>query len=212
MGEIGVLVKLGKQQEYILQLYSEGLLYMNIPRYFQEIEGDELRGDPFDSVDEVHRGNMSKIALPNGTEFEGNEWDLGIHSKEEEQINIFCMYALRPSAGTFPLDEKNFEFGDYALVVTNVPEFMNRIAAHLKSQRIRSKLGLVEYVDEAYTGEIGRFRKRDRYAFESEWRVVCHDGPGRPRIIRIGSIQDISIVMPSKEVNHWFKSIYPDCD
>jgi hypothetical protein len=202
MGEPGTLIKFG-QQELLLQLQDEGLLYMNHLKYFWEIEDEELRGDPFDCIAEVARGPKIGFTVADGKEvfMEGN-WTLRMYPPEPEKINIFCMYALRPLIeGTFPVDERNFRFGEYALVLINRDEFMRRIESILKSQRIIAKADLVEYVDDKYTGKLGPFRKLKRFAYQSEWRLVCYDGPGRPREIRIGSIRDISVIIHSDEVN-----------
>ena len=201
MGEPGTLIKFG-QPEHLLQLQNEGLLYMNQLPYFWEVE-DEDRGDPFDCIAEVARGPKIGFTLPDGKEIsmEG-EWTLRMHPPEPEKINIFCMYALRPLIeGTFPVDDRNFRFGEHALLLINPGEFMRRIETSLKSQRIIAKADLVEYVDDKHTGKLGPFRKLKRFAYQSEWRLVCYDGPGRPREIRIGSIRDISVIIRSDELN-----------
>jgi len=201
MNEFGTLIKFGRN-EHLLQLQQEGLLYLNPLTYFWEIEDQELRGDSFDSVAEVARGQRVVMPLPDGNDFsmEGN-WIYKKYPPEPEKINIFCMYALRPFSGSFPVDERNFQFGEHAIVFINRPEFMNRIESSLKSQNIAYKADLVEYIDDEHTGEIGPFKKRMRFAYQSEWRLVCYAGPGEPRVISIGSIQDISVIIRSDEVN-----------
>jgi len=200
MSEQAFLVKFG-QHEHILQLREEGVLYMNNLPYFWRIEDEELRGDQCDCVDEIARGHKAKITLADGTEFEGTNWTLRMQLPESEKTHIFCMYALRPSAGTFPVDKRNFRFGDYALVVTNPQQFIDRIASHLKSQSIKGEADLVEYVDDDHIGKIGPFKKLRRFAYQSEWRLVCYDGPREARKISIGSIRDISTIMLSSEIN-----------
>ena len=111
------------------------------------------------------------------------------------------MYALRPSAGTFPVDSRNLRFGDYAVAVTDVPQFYERIVTLLRADRITGRADLVEYVDDDYRGEVGPLRKLHRFAYQSEWRLVCSGGPGGARRLRIGSIADISLLVPSNEVN-----------
>ena len=202
MGEPGTLIKFG-QQEHLLRLRDEGLLYMNHLQYFWKIEDDELRGDPFDCITEVARGPRISFPSADGKELfvEGN-WTLRMHPPEPEKINIFCMYALRPlTKGTFPINERNLRFGEHALVLMNRDEFMQRIELTLKSQKIVAKANLVEYVDDGYAGKIGPFRKLRRFSYQSEWRLVCKEGPGGPREIRIGSIRDISEIIRSDEVN-----------
>lgn len=202
MGEPGTLIKFG-QHVHIQQLQDEGLIYMNHLPYFWETEDEDLRGDPFDCIAEVARGPKIGLTLADGKEvfMEGN-WTLRMHPPEPKKINIFSMYALRPLIeGTFPVDERNFRFGECALVLINSDQFMRRIESILKSKRIIAKGELVEYVDDCYTGKLGPFRKIRRFAYQSEWRFVCYDGPSRPREIRIGSIRDISVIISSHEVN-----------
>ena len=207
MGEPGTLIKFG-QPEHLQSLQEEGLLYMNNLPYFWKKEEDELRCDPFDCISEVvDRGPKVGLTLANGKEvlMQGN-WTLGMHPLEPEKINLFCMYALRPlDERTFPVSERNFRFGEHALVLINPDQFMRRIESTLKSQRIIAKAELVEYVDDCYTGELGPFRKLKKFAYQSEWRLVCVDGPNGPREIRIGSIRDISVIIRSDEVNKEIK-------
>ncbi len=202
MGEPGTLIKFG-QQEHLLQLQDEGFLYMNHLPYFWKIEDEELRGDPFDCNARIERGPRIGLTLEDGREvFMEGTWTLGAPPSEPEKINMLCMYALRPLAkDTFPVDERNFRFGEHALVLINRDEFMLRIESVLKSQRIKAQAGLVEYVDDCYRGELGPFRKLPKFAYQSEWRLVCLDGPGGPRAMRMGSIRDISVIIRSDEVN-----------
>jgi hypothetical protein len=203
--EFGTLIKFGKQ-DHLLQLQDEGFLYLNNLPYFWEIEDEELRGDPFDSIAEIRRGPKVVIPLQSGKEvtMEG-EWIMRLHPPEPEKINIFCMYALRPFNGTFPVDERNFRFGAFALVLINRPEFMRRIESAIRSQKIKCNADLVKYVDNSHIGRVGPFRKLERFTYQSEWRLVCYDGPGGPRKIRIGSIRDISVILHSDQINEEIK-------
>lgn len=206
MGEPGTLIKFGRQ-DHLLQLQEEGLLYMNHLPYFWSIEDQELRGDPFDSNFRIERGPRIGMTLPDGREaFLEGTWTLGMQPANPEKINLFCMYALRPLVKvSFPIDAENFRFGEYALLLINRDAFMARMTSVLESQRIKAQAGLVEYVDDRYKGELGPFRKLGKFAYQCEWRLVCLDGPGGPRKIRIGSIQDISVLIRSDELNKEIK-------
>lgn len=210
MGEPGTLIKFGKP-EHLLQIQNEGLLYLNHLPYFWKVE-DEDRGDPFDCIAEVARGPKIGFTLPDNKEvFMEGEWTLRMPPPQPEKINIFCMYALRPFIeGSFPVDEKNFRFGEHALILINRDEFMHRIESILKSQRIIAKAALVEYVDDKHTGKLGPFRKLKKFAYQYEWRLVCYDGPGKPREVRIGSIRDISVIIRSGEVNKEIRVEFED--
>ena len=210
MEKSGTLIKFGKH-EHLLQLQDEGLLFLNNLKYFWEIEDEELRGDPFDCVAEVLRGPKITMVHASGKDLTiGGKWIIRMHPPEKEKINIFCMYALRPLI-SFPVDERNFRFGEHALILMNTPEFMRRIELHLKSQRIIANADIVEYVDDEYIGKVGPFRKHKRFAYQSEWRLVCEDGLGKTRIMRIGSIRDISVIIRSEEVNKEIRVVFePD--
>ncbi len=111
------------------------------------------------------------------------------------------MYALRPDSGTFPVDDRNFQFGDYAIVLLQPQQFMDRIISCLRERRITGKTGLVKYVPDDYQGVIGPFRKRDSFSYQSEWRLVVSDGPGTRFVLKIGSIEGISTIVRADEIN-----------
>jgi hypothetical protein len=67
------------------------------------------------------------------------------------------------------------------------------------------KADLVEYVDDSHIGRVGPFIKLKRFAYQSEWRLVCYNGPGGPLKIKIGSIRDISVILRSDKINNEIK-------
>jgi hypothetical protein len=218
MDQPGTLIKFGKL-EHLQQLLNDGLLYLNNLPYFWKIEDDELRGDPFDCAIQVVRGPKVTMAVPGGKEvILCTDYTMRITPQEPEKINIFCMYALRPLIeGTFPVDAKNFRFGDHALLLMNRDEFMQRLEAKLKSERVMGEADLVEYVDDKYTEKLGPFRKFNRFSYQHEWRLVCYDGPGNHREVRIGSIRDIAVILPAEEINrqiqiHFEPASAPDAE
>ena len=87
----------------------------------------------------------------------------------------------------------------------NRDEFIQKLESSLKSQRIVADGELVEYVNDEHTGELGPFRKFNRFFYQHEWRLVGYDGSGEPRKIQIGSIRDISVILPSDQVNKEIK-------
>jgi len=201
VGERAALIKFGSC-EHVSQLRDDGLLYMNNLPYFWKIEDSRLRGDECDGVDARHTGNSGTVKTLDGkTIATVTNWTANLPPSKPEKINLFCMYALRQSS--LPVDKRNYRFGDHTVVVTHAQEFIDRVASHLKHQRIAFKANLVEYVDDNQNGQLGPFKKRRMFAHQSEWRVGCYDGPGGVRKITIGSIQDISFIIPSNELNAW---------
>lgn len=206
MDQPGTLIKFGKL-EHLQQLRDEGLLYMNNLTYFWNIEDEELRGDPFDCAFQVIRGPKITMAKPDGTEvIVCTDYTARIRPSNPETINIFCMYALRPLIeGSFPIDERNQRFGDHALILMNRDEFIQRSESSLKTQKVVGEADLVEYVNDDHTGKLGPFRKFNKFSYQHEWRLVCSDGPCKAREIRIGSIQDIAVILPANEINKQIK-------
>lgn len=202
MTERATLIKFG-QYKHLSQLQSEGVLYMNTVQHFSTIEDKEARGDKLEGADEICQGErgtvrpskIGAVASPVGS------WWIETRSDEAERMNIFCMYAARPTVGSFPVHERVSDFGDFALVLREPDQFIRRVASVAKSEGISIKANLVEYVDDGYTGELGPFKKLRRFAWQSEWRLACYDGPGAARILSIGSISEISALMQSSEVN-----------
>ena len=214
MDQPGTLIKFGKL-EHLQQIRDEGLLYLNNLPYFWNIEDEELRGDPFDCAVQVIRGPKVTMVMPDGNEVTiCTDYSARIHPSEPERINIFCMYALRPLIeGAFPIDNKNKRFGDHALILINRDEFIKRFESNLKSKMIVGNAGLVEYVNDQHTGKLAPFKKFNRFSYQHEWRLVCYDGPGGPRTISIGSIRDISVILPTDEVNKQIKIHFePDAE
>lgn len=192
------LIKFGSY-EHLKQLQDEGLLYMNNLPYFWKIEDGELRGDHLDGVSRIEQGH--KVTIGRDVVI-GGKWIMRMPPPKPEKINIFSMYALQPYiTKSFPVDSRNFRFGEHALVLIKNDEFLRRIEFYLNSQKISFETDLVKYVNNNHTGELGQFRKLENFSYQFEWRLVCFDGPGEPRQIRIGCIKDISVIIRSDEIN-----------
>ena len=177
-------------------------MYMNTLPYFRGIEDNHLRGDPFDSVDEIQRGKEGYLTLPNRKKLTITNFELRLGPNAPDKINLFCMYALRPQHGTYPVPERNFEFGSHALVIFNVPQFFEKIKNTLEKRNINLKGHLVEYIDDEHIGEVGIFKKLNRFSYQSEWRLVTMQGIGQPTKWNIGSIKDISFIVESNNINN----------
>jgi hypothetical protein len=203
MEEEATLVKFGRY-ENLCQLRDQGLLYMKSLQYFKKIEDEDLRGDKYEGVAEIKRGTSGTVTPKNnpGSPYIVRRWEIRWDLPHYKNINIFCMCAVRPSMGSFPVNKRNFRFGDHALILTKPQEFIDRISSQLKSQNINHKANLVEYFNNDYVGEVGPFRKPINFAYQSEWRLACYSGHDKElNDICIGNIKDISIVVGSTDVN-----------
>jgi len=176
----------------------------NLP-YFWKIEDEELRGDVNDSIDELRRGQTGKLKDSTNTSIRISNWQLRIHPPNPDKINIFCLYALRPQKGTFPIPQKNFKFGSHALVFTKPQIFIDKISTHFRENSVDARADLVTYVDDNFAGRVGPFVKLRKFKYQSEWRIACFNGTGTTRKFYIGSLREISIILPSHELNDRIK-------
>ena len=202
MGEPATLVKFG-QLEHLQQLQTEGLLYMSPLSCFWKIEDEELRGDPADGIAGLHRGDRGEarfVEYPDVV-LTLNSWTLRIPPLDADEINVYCMYALRPLHGSYPVESGNRRFGGHALVLIEPQRFVDTVHGVLEEEGIRHCAGLVEYYDEEFHGEVGPFRKSSRLGYQSEWRLVCYGGSGNVRKVAVGSLADYSVILPFDEVN-----------
>ncbi|UWS34572.1 hypothetical protein [Erwinia pyrifoliae] len=141
-------------------------------------------------------------------------------------INVFCLTVLH-SAGilgkrftldefneakkNYQLDERLTNLGKYCIFIYNFDEFINRVklAIKLHEEHIENcTWGPVNYFDETNShfasDEIsGVFKKRSCYSHQKEFRIaIQHKNQSElPFILRIGSIRDIAIKIPTSQFN-----------
>ncbi|MCF6255345.1 MAG: hypothetical protein L3J98_06085 [Gammaproteobacteria bacterium] len=193
------LIKFGKL-EHLEELRTQGLIYMNTLPYFWNVENDPARNDPFDCVNSMHRGSKGFVVVNEGLDSENkipiSRWDYKEHPSNPECTNLFCMYGLFRDDVLVPIDSKNHDLGGSALVFHDAQKFIDRVRNFMKAEAIKGSFNLVKYVDNNYIGDVGPFRKREKYRYQSEWRIVWRDGPGSVRKPMIGSLEKISTIVP----------------
>lgn len=199
-----LLIKFGKR-EHVEQFRAEGRLYMNSLPYFWQLDEDDQRGDPFDGLDHVSRGQNTVIHVGSDPQsmrpIRVTSYEFTTSPDDAAGINIFCMYAAYPERGRWPVHSSVLALGDSAVVVHNLTEFLRRLRLNLEVNQIVGKAQLVEYVEDQHDGELGPFRKHQRFTGQSEWRLVTYGGNGGVRSLTLGSLEDISDVLPSTGVN-----------
>ena len=176
--------------------FLDGQLYCNTLRFFRE----QPDGDKYEGVIPLP-GTLQINDMPGGP----SEPPLFVPDLLSG-LNAFCMFAcVDPISQLGSLRKLAGTFGDYTVVITNVPEFFRRVdeaAKHPRSGVHRCRRGLVDYAEP--TGEIPiatvqeylevAFQKRKRFAEESEYRFAYLTGrePAGPFILNVGRIRDIA--------------------
>lgn len=195
-----ILLKLGKKEH--LETLREGLLYMNTLDYFNKLEVDSARSDEYEGTDSILQPKHIRHFIldadvpgrsPHAVNPQSLIGPIRTARLRTSACNVFCMFSItEPIVGpVFP--EGHEWFGDHFVLFTETPQFLTRVALALQSQGLRGCRGMVEYYDESeYSGETGRFRKRSRFAYQREYRIVVGPGLDGPRRFEIGDLTDIT--------------------
>ena len=106
------------------------------------------------------------------------------------------------------IDDRCLPLGKYAVVIKNVPEFINRMRSSARASDYRIAYKLVKYYDP--TTFHGNFRdiesvfwKQKQFSFQREFRFVIDSRTlgNCPLCMEIGDISDIALKLKSTELN-----------
>jgi hypothetical protein len=206
------LFKFGKR-EHLEFLRRDGLLFMRPLAEFAKLELDMARGDCFEGTTRIIQPQHVKNLVFEGPGF-------GMHAinpsslvgpvrfgtGETASCNVYCMFAATDLVDGESVSRQNFQFGDSFVDVTKIDEFLDRAIEAARNAGLNHfESRFVEYFDpESYSGEVGRFRKRSTFAYQSEFRIAVEPGSVMPRCLSIGSLLDItSEVLPMSDVNEY---------
>ena len=186
---------------------------MNAIDYFRARDADPVRGDGDEGLTYCYQPSrtvMEVRATGVRQQVGGIVGPLKYREDCDSAGNLFCMFALRASHAEAladearpPVDARNHAFGDRAVVITDADEFLRRVSGAAESEGLSLQGRAVEYVDEAtHHGPMGPFRKFLGYSYQSEFRLLAEPGRAGPRSLWLGSIEDISVLVPSQGINH----------
>ena len=208
------LFKFGSREH--IESFAHGTLYMNTLQYFENLEADEdgdLRSDPFEGVGSLLFGKGAILSVKIGQDFQPVGGFLGpVRWRPTGGIkaSIFCMYALRPPQSATIIDERNLRFGDTFAVLTDGDEFLRRVKAAAKSAGHNLEYRLVEYFDEqTHQGEVGIFRKRTVFSYQSELRIALIPGVDEPYRFAVGDLSDITQTGSLSDLNQRLRITIP---
>ena len=202
------------------QLYEEGHLYFNTFKYFKELEEkDDGRGDKDEyisahyagekisniSIDLIPSDNPNKVfTAKGGVDFKMTSLDYGNDKQFTHLYSLSTIDINWALQNDIIIDERNFaEKKDYAVFIYNFDEFLNRVEKKIKEYSDYCyEFGKIEYVDkETYFGDMGAFRKFNKYAYQSEYRIAnfFKGDVAKPKSLYIGSLKGIA----TKPLNKW---------
>ena len=203
--------------------FMNGQLRANKLSYYKKLEEGQKDGrrDKYEGM--IAWGQPGRVRIEiNGHDMSSDlAGPVSLSSDRIDEFNIICLYAacIRNCGQELPQDLEEIrhhslipteceKFGKYAVVITNGPEFLNRVENAAKSNSYQEAHGLVKYYDPStYSGSFlgirGAFMKQERYRCESEYRIVLETRIVGNGVIclNIGDIRDIAIRSTIDEIN-----------
>ncbi|MGP9416563.1 hypothetical protein ACT3R4_14280, partial [Halomonas sp. AOP7-E1-9] len=210
-----LLMKFAKRHR-IEALQTTGELYMQPLSAYRQIEHPE-RGDKREGALEVRNLNGGVIRIKRE---ETDEWlELGeiqsgqaVHDDPNLQsLNVYCMYCLKfeetddPKIGQKIEERAHDGFGDTALLVFDVREFLRRVETRCQELGYGYSRATVDYIDlDSHDGTVGPLRKDLRFAHQSEFRILVGNPnrDGGPLKLVIGDISDISTIIEAERASN----------
>lgn len=235
MTQILAIAKMFAQKEYADD-FRRGKLHANTLNYFQRLEEGGGRSDPFEGAVWLPLDNsiltIGSYTFPN----DQLARPVSFQSNLTGRINVVCLYAFHsgefPDPDDLPSDMKVYkhefsvpkdcqnDFGPYAVLITDLGEFMARLDKELQESYIKGRIlsyrrGSVNYSDYQpslwdYMGRpeptIGSlepaFHKLLKFHGQNEYRIAFDTGKDQklPCSLNIGDISDITLSLRTSEL------------
>lgn len=202
------LVKFG-QRMHLEELQRTGSLRMLRLAAFQQMEDDVCRGDPNEGLALLYQPDRVVVTFAGSTIKDlAAPIKVSFHADAEHHVSCFHAVTSHRLPAIFEnnaptIASENFGLGEYALVITNVTEFINRLTAAAHRTEVSLQAGLVEYIDtETHHGKVGAFCKLKAYAHQSEWRILLPPSGQETFYFELGQgLEDISAIVATADIN-----------
>ena len=205
-----LFVKFG-QKEHIEELQNEGVLYLNTVEFFKNLESEQgTRGDLLEGASELKNFFKDDKAILTISPGEKEEIKINLTKAQFRQFqsyqgNIFSLYSIlnnEKKVLEVEFEESMKSFGDTALIITNVNNFLARVQNELQKMNLKFKCGVVDYYNskERNVKNLNIFKKSSDFQNQNEFRIFVENPINEPLKIRIGSISKISTVVKSEKL------------
>jgi hypothetical protein len=195
------LFRRGKH-EHIKALYEEGEVYINSIDFIRTCDNNEERADEDDGIFFRNFIGEAKIRIcevgkdldKDGLTMES--FNVVLKNDHKEKGNIYCLTGIYSEHLSGDRNDFTFEtksFGESTILIHNPKEFLDRLFAALKEHGYPNfESRKVSYYNNDFSGNIGFFRKHERFKHQSEYRIFVPNPKDEPMIIKIGSLKDIA--------------------
>lgn len=168
------------------------------------------RGDLLEGVSELKNFFKEDKAILTISPGEKEEIKINLTKAQFRQFqsyqgNIFSIYTVLnkdKKVLEVEFDESMISFGDSALIITNVNDFLTRVKQELEQMNLKFKWGIVDYYnsEERSVKKLNIFKKSLEFQNQNEFRIFVENPINEPIKIKIGSINKISIIVKSESL------------
>ncbi len=209
--------------------FMVGRLYANKLSYFQRLEELEhaKRGDKHEGIIAWGQPGIVRIEIDGHDISNDLAGPASLSSNRLSELNVVCMHAgyfkkadnriledLSQIRKQLLVPAECKKFGQFAVVIKNGPEFLNRVKIAAQRKGYRETHGLVKYYDPDtfsgfFPGISGAFIKQQQFRLEREYRIVFETGSiGADAIVLdIGNLADIAMRSTLDEINRNMKVV-----
>jgi len=205
------------KQEYLELILDGKLRFTPIEKYKVAEEKESHRNDSMEGLKRVSQDAGRKGWIPfvfDSGPAAGAGFEIKVVTQVKvagalSNISVLCFSTVTRTDipeleefSRYKMDPRMFEFGNVALVIRDMKQFIDRFLARAKEMGVKPDNGLVEYVDgDRYEGMIKRIgfaKLKDPFHYQKEYRLALRFNDKAPKdfILDIGSIRDIAEIRP----------------
>lgn len=190
------------EYEHIKALYEEGEIFMSSIDSIRKCDNNDERTDKDDGIFlRKYIGDAKVTVCEVGKDLDKDGLTLDssnviFKNDHQEKGNIYCLsgiYSEHLSGDRNDIIFKTKSFGETLIFIHNPKIFLDRLFKALKENGyVNFASSKVSYYNNDFSGNVGFFRKHERFKHQSEYRVFVQNAKDEPIKIKIGSLQDIA--------------------
>lgn len=204
------------EPNHIKALYEKGEICINPIDFIRICDNNAERSDLDDGIYQRSYFGDAKITTceygldfdESGTTLDARECVMTTDSAEKG--NIYCLsgiYTKHLIGDRNNLDFNTNTFGESLILIINPRIFIKRILKALKKNGFNNiAYKPVVYYSNEYSGDVGIFRKHEKFCHQNEFRFFIPNKLDKPIRIFIGSLKDIARI----ENNSLIRLTYTD--
>jgi hypothetical protein len=190
------------QEEHIKALYEKGEVYINSIDFIRKCDNNDERTDADDGIYFRKYIGEAKITLcevgkdldKDGITIDSS--NVVFKNDHQEKGNIYCLTGIYSEHLSGDRNDITFEtksFGESIIFIHNPKEFLNRLFTALKEKGYADcNSDKVHYYENDFSGNIGFFKKHERFKPQSEYRIFVPNSKDEAIKVSIGSLEDIA--------------------